>query len=86
MSDCKFNIPFSGDASPLISKARAAVESQSGSFNGNNAEGSFEVTVMANTIKGNYNVTGQIMNITIFNKPFFVPCSAIEGFLKSKMT
>ncbi|MEP7252191.1 MAG: hypothetical protein ABI683_07415 [Ginsengibacter sp.] len=86
MSNCNFNIPFSGDPSPLIAKAKAAVESQNGSFDGDNTQGNFEVTVMANTIQGSYNVAGQIMNITIFNKPFFVPCSTIEGFLKSKMT
>ena len=86
MSDCNFNIPFSGDASPLVAKARAAVESQNGLFEGDNIQGNFEVSVMANTLKGSYNVAGQIMNISIFNKPFFVPCSTIEGFLKSKMT
>ncbi len=86
MSDCNFSIPFSGDPSSILSKARSAVESQKGLFNGDNTSGNFEVTVLSNTIKGNYSVNGSIMNIAIFNKPFFVPCSTIEGFLRSKMS
>lgn len=86
MSDCNFSIPFSGDTSSIVSKAKSAVQAQNGLFNGDTTSGNFEVTVLSNTIKGNYNVSGQVMNITIFNKPFFVPCSTIEGFLRSKMS
>ena len=86
MSDCNFNIPFTGESSSLVSKARSAVESQNGVFEGDNNSGNFEVTLLSNTIKGNYNVDGQLMTINIFNKPFFVPCSTIEGFLRSRMT
>ena len=86
MSDCNFAIPFSGDASSIVSKARAAVASQDGLFNGDASAGNFEVTVLANTIQGNYSVNGQVMNIKILKKPFFVPCGTIEGFLRSKIS
>ena len=86
MSNCNFAIPFSGDTSLIVTKARSAVEAQNGLFNGDTTSGDFEVTVLSNTIKGNYNVMGQLMNITIFNKPFFVPCSTIESFLRSKIS
>ncbi len=86
MSNCNFTIPFSGDASELVSKAKSAVESQKGLFNGDTTSGNFEVTILSNTIKGNYDVNGQTMNIAIFNKPFFVPCSTIEGLLRSKIS
>ena len=86
MSDCNFSIPFSGDTSSILSKAKAAVQAQNGLFNGDTTSGNFEVTFLSNTVKGNYNVTGQVMNIKIFDKPFFVPCSTIEGFLRSKIS
>ena len=86
MSDCNFTMPFSGDPASILSKARSAVEARNGLFNGDITSGNFEVTVLSNTIKGSYNVNGQAMNIRIFNKPFFVPCSTIEGFLRSKMS
>lgn len=85
MSACNFSIPFSGEAETILNKARAAIESQNGNFSGDSTSGNFDVTVFANTIKGNYNVLGQNLNITITDKPFLIPCSTIESFLKSKI-
>ncbi len=86
MSTCNFSIPFSGEAGIVLSKARAAIEGQQGVFTGDNHSGNFEVTVFANTIKGTYVVTGQNLSLTITHKPFLIPCSTIESFLKSKIT
>ncbi len=86
MSSCNFSIPFSGEADAIIAKAKSVIESQNGIFNGTASSGDFEVTVLANKIKGSYSVAGQILNLTILNKPFFVPCSTIEGFLRSKIS
>jgi hypothetical protein len=81
MSTCKFSLSFSGSSQTAIEKARAAVESQNGVFNGDSNSGNFEVTVFGNTIKGIYRVSGQLVNLAITEKPFFVPCSTIESFL-----
>ena len=35
MSACNFDIPFNGPVSVAIEKAKAAIESQNGTFNGN---------------------------------------------------
>lgn len=78
---CKFSVNFSEPAESAVTKAKNAIESQSGVFNGDTNRGDFEVTVFGNNIKGNYTVTGQILNIEITDKPFFVPCSMIETFL-----
>ncbi len=86
MSDCNFSIPFSGDAESILAKAKAAVEGQSGNFAGDANSGSFEVSVFANLIKGNYQVEGNLLKLAITGKPFLVPCSTIEIFLKSKIS
>jgi len=83
---CNFNMAFSEPADIAVGKARAAVESQDGIFNGDTTAGNFEVTVFGNTIKGNYSVTGQILNLTITDKPFFVPCSTIESLLLKQIS
>lgn len=85
MSLCNFNIPFSGDASIILDKAKKAVESQGGNFTGDTAQGIFDVSIFGQEIKGSYNVIGIDLNIIIDSKPFMVPCSAIESFLKSKI-
>lgn len=78
---CNFNLSFNESAESAVAKAKSAVESQNGIFNGDVNSGDFEVTVFGNEIKGNYRVSGQSLNIEITDKPFFVPCSMIETFL-----
>ncbi len=56
-----------------------------GNFNGDTSAGNFDITIMGNTITGSYNIAGNQINITVDDKPFFVPCSTIESFLKSKL-
>ena len=86
MSACNFNIPFSGDAESVLRKAKSAVESQGGSFTGDQSAGNFDVSVFGNTIAGSYSLGVQSLDITIDSKPFLVPCSTIESFLTKQLT
>ncbi len=83
---CEFSIPFSGSADDIMAKAKKTVQSQGGNFNGDTNSGNFDVSVFGNKIVGSYSVTGQTMNISITDKPFLIPCSTIEGFLKNQIT
>ncbi|MEO6812742.1 MAG: hypothetical protein ABI172_02350 [Ginsengibacter sp.] len=83
---CKINLPFSEPVEIAVGKAKAAVESQGGIFTGDTISGNFEVTVFGNTIKGNYNVAGQTLDLEITDKPFFVPCSTIESYLAKQLS
>lgn len=85
MSACNFTIPFSGEPQLVLDKAKFAVEKQSGSFTGDINQGNFSVSFFGQEIIGGYTVTGFDLNIVIDNKPFMVPCSAIESFLKSQI-
>ena len=46
---------------------------------------SVDVSVFGNTIKGTYSITGSDLDIVIQAKPFLIPCSSIESFLKNKI-
>ena len=83
---CDFSLPFSGSPEDVLAKARKAVEGQGGSFTGDTNRGDFQVSVFGNKIIGNYTVGGQTLNINITDKPFMVPCNAIESFLKNQLT
>lgn len=82
---CIFTIPFSGEPAVILAKAQSAIEKQGGEFSGNDQAGSFFVSVLSNTVAGSYKVEGQELTLNITEKPFFVPCSTIESFLKSKL-
>lgn len=85
MGSCNFSIPFIGDASIILNRAKTAVTGQGGVFEGNETSGNFNVTVFGNTIQGSYQVSQQDLNIIIDSKPFFVPCGTIENFLKKQI-
>jgi hypothetical protein len=70
----------------VISKAKAAIESYNGTFNGDDTSGDFGITVYGNTVKGTYSIAGQVMNLIITHKPFFVPCSTIENLLLKELS
>jgi hypothetical protein len=85
MSACNFTIPFSGAPELVLDKAKKAVENQSGSFTGDANQGNFNVSFFGQEITGGYTITGNDLNIVIESKPFMVPCSAIESFLKTQI-
>lgn len=84
MSKCNFSISFSGTPEEVYNKAKAAVEKQGGSFNGDAGSGSFSINVFG-AISGSYSVSGNQLNIVIEDKPMMIPCSAIENVLKSQI-
>ena len=86
MSDCNFNINFSGSAEEILSKAKNAVESQGGAFDGDSNSGTFHVSLLSNTVSGSYRVEGSNLQLTITEKPMFVPCNAIESYLVKKLS
>ena len=85
MSACNFTIPFTKSVTEILEKAKKTIESQSGNFTGNETAGNFDVSIFGNTVIGSYSVTGQDLNIDITEKPFMVPCSMIESYLKNNL-
>lgn len=86
MSACNFTIAFTRSATEILDKAKKTVEGQNGNFTGDTASGNFDVNVFGNTVVGSYTVDGQNLNIEITDKPFLVPCSMIESFLKGQLS
>ncbi len=74
-----------GEPVNIMNKAKSAVESQGGNFTGDTNAGNFDVSVFGNSITGSYVVSGQNLEVTITDKPFLIPCSAIEGFLAKQI-
>lgn len=82
---CSFSIPFTGSPTDVLSRAKSAVQGQGGAFKGDENSGAFQVSVMGSAIKGSYTIVGNDLNINIDSKPFLIPCSTIEGFLRNQI-
>ncbi len=85
MPDCSFSIAFDESPDLVLNKAKTAVQHAGGIFTGDINSGNFSVTVFGNNIKGSYSVQAKNLDIIIDSKPFFLPCSAIESFLRNKI-
>ena len=85
MADCNFSIPFEVGVGTLVNKARTTVQGQGGSFDGDDNSGQFNVSVFGSTIAGTYNIIGNEMQVQITDKPFMIPCSTIESYLKNHL-
>ena len=83
---CNFSITFSGSPASIVNKAKTAVTSQGGNFQGDEGSGQFKLSVFGATIGGSYTITGQELQVIIDDKPFLVPCSTIEGYLKKELS
>ena len=84
MAKCNFSIDFTGSAQDVFSRAKAAVEKQGGSFNGDSSSGNFSINVFG-AISGTYTVSGQQLQISIEEKSMMIPCGAIESALKGQI-
>ena len=82
MSECRLPFPFKGSASALIDHIRARVTEAGGRFEGSDTAGEFALPTPIGRFEGDYLVEGQTLWIEVTNKPFFVPCSAIEAKLR----
>ena len=85
MSKCSFTINFSGLPRDVVDKAKSAIGNQGGSFNGDEASGTFHVSVLG-SIEGSYTISGNEMNVEITSKPLFISCSQIQTFMQNQFS
>jgi hypothetical protein len=73
-----FSVTVPGSIDTAIAMAKTAITTEGGSFMGDNQSGQFTGTSPIGDVKGNYTVAGNVVNITITEKPFLAPMSLIE--------
>lgn len=78
-----FTIMASDGIASLIMRVESAITSNGGSFSGNEEKGIFSGRTPLGFIKGEYCCTlDNDIEVTIVDKPFFVPYSVIESKIR----
>lgn len=80
--NCKFTIPYTMNIYELMELGIKEASDHEGHFNGNINSGDFNIAALGGRFVGYYSVNKNTINVTISSKPFFVPCFAIESFLR----
>jgi uncharacterized protein (DUF697 family) len=79
-------VSFTGDSQAVVDKAKAAAQRHGAEFSGDRFAGRFS----GNGIEGHYRFAGQVVVVTIENKPEVAPWpmveTAIRGFFESDST
>ena len=82
---CNFTVNFMGGATEKVAKAKKEVETNGGTFNGNEVAGNFKVPVpLMSNIEGSYKVSKQVISFNIAKKPILVSCGKVQSFLEEQ--
>ena len=80
-SSCRFQFAFRGTGESLVDKIRSHVGRAGGDFAGSSSGGTFSLSTPVGTFRGTYAIWEQTIYLEVTDKPFFVPCGAIEARL-----
>ena len=81
MSLCRFDFGVATAGGSPVGVIRSHVEKAGGSFEGSDESGTFFLPTPLGEFRGRYLVSPTSITIEVDEKPFFVPCSAIEARL-----
>jgi hypothetical protein len=82
MNDCNFSIEFRQSPGEVRRLAESAIVRAGGDFSGDERSGQFRLSTGIGSVKGNYSINGNLLSVTISDKPMFVGCGRIENEIK----
>jgi hypothetical protein len=81
VSICKFQFEFRGTGEALVENIRSHLVRAGGDLTGSATAGVFSLSTPVGAFRGDYTISGQTIFLEVADKPFFVPCGAIEARL-----
>ena len=85
MAECTFKFNIDSNPVEIINKVKLKIESEGGSFTGDESEGNFNLPTPVGSIEGNYSANDNELKIDITKKPMMLPCSMIESELEKRL-
>lgn len=80
---CNFPIEYPRPKDEMVSQLKSAIESQTnGIFQGDTSAGSFSFTAKGFDLAGNYNISGDVIDVNITKKPWLLSCNKIESEIR----
>ena len=85
MATCNFTLPITIPVTDLVKTLQTKIEGQGGRFSGTETDGTFGISLLGSTIGGSYSIDGEQITIVINEKPFFIGCDQIKGYLLNNL-
>lgn len=86
MAKCNFTLEFTGSPEELVSRAKQAIQHAGGTFDGDSAAGAFDLKTPLGTVKGNYTLQENAIQVQITQKPLLLSCARIEDELRNYLS
>lgn len=83
---CDFKVPHAGNTEAMLSKLKHVVAKNNGTLTETETGGSFTMNTMLGSIGADYTLLPDAVEMHITEKPFFMACSALEGFVTDFLT
>jgi hypothetical protein len=80
---CHFTITFQGSAGDFLAKAK--VEKNNGTFDGDTSSCTFYVPTPLGHVSGDYSIAGHEIAINIIQKPIIVRCVGIRNYINGHL-
>ena len=81
VSICRFQFVFRGTGESLVETIRSHVGRAGGELTGSATDGVFSLSTSVGAFRGSYAISRQTIFLEVADKPFFIPCRAIEARL-----
>lgn len=78
---CNFGIKFNMEPKTLIKIVKEQIN-----LSGDDKSGVWHVSYGKTNIKGSYSIKGNVLNISVTDKPKFISCKMIKSYLQSKLS
>ena len=83
---CRISVMFKGNVSELLAIGRREATAYGGVLKGDEHRGSFSMNALGGTFTGNYLIEEYTIQIELVKKPIWIPCVAIENFLRANIS
>lgn len=85
MPSCDFSLSHAHDPEYLFGVVEQLVSSRGGVVRGTAREGEIQIQSPAGAIRARYQASGRALRVEIVDKPFVVPCAAIQSELANML-
>ncbi len=82
---CSFTIDSAENLDQVYQLAMSEIKNYAGTFSGDINGGTFRITALGGNFEGSFRRANQSIVWEIAKKPFFIPCSLIESFLRQHL-
>lgn len=83
---CEFSFNHTKTPEEIYERAKSAIIGNGGKMNGDVRVGTFSIEKMGMAVEGRYEITMEVVKLSVDKKPFFISCDQIENLIGPQLS